>query len=150
MNSCESARTTAAQNNLKKYDDLTSLADSFVTAGALSYIGTNGPINDSSALEIAVGFYKNLFEGSTVAESLRKSKKDFFEYNQNDLTWSLFKIYGNPSIKIELTELEDDLENKVIRWHRRINSCDPVKCAIELGIDVDEAMDILSRICRKI
>jgi CHAT domain-containing protein len=85
MNACENAKTRDL-NYFDKYDELSTLADAFVGAGAYSYIGTSGIINDSSASEIAVDFYNNLLVGSTVAESLRKAKIEFFKYNQNDLS----------------------------------------------------------------
>ncbi|MGC2572757.1 MAG: CHAT domain-containing protein, partial [Candidatus Nitrosopolaris sp.] len=59
MNTCESAKTRDL-SYLEKYDELSGLGIAFVKAGAPSYIGTIGMINDSSASEIAVSFYKNL------------------------------------------------------------------------------------------
>jgi hypothetical protein len=96
-----------------------------------------------------VDFYNNLLGGSTVAESLRKAKIEFFKYNQNDLSWSSFKIYGNPMKKIELNESYEDLETKVKRWYVRTRSCNPMNCAADLGADINEVMKILSRVYRK-
>jgi hypothetical protein len=148
MNACESAKTRDLRL-FKKYGELSSLADAFIGAGALSYIGTSNVINDSSASEIAIVFYNNLLSGSTVGESLRKAKATFFENNPNDLSWSAFKLYGNPLKKIELKDIVETIDEKVRRWHQETDSCDPMKCAYDLGIDVDEVMEILSRLCRK-
>jgi CHAT domain-containing protein len=148
LNTCESAKA----KDLKyydKYNELSGLADAFIAAGALSYIGTNGPINDLSASEISIGFYNALLKGSTVAESLKESKVQYFENNQNDLSWSLFRIYGNTTQKIELQEPKDDKESKIKRWHLKTGSRDPLKCAVELDLDINEVMTILSKICRK-
>jgi CHAT domain len=148
LNACESARAKDIRY-FDKYDELSSLADAFIAAGALTYIGTTGPINDLSASEISVNFYRALLTGSTVAESLRDSKTEYFEYNEKDPSWSLFRIYGNPTQRIELQELEDSKENRIRKWHLKTGSCDPIRCAIELGLDIDEVMTVLSRLCRK-
>jgi hypothetical protein len=61
-------------------------------------------INDSSASEIAVSFYKNLLGGLTIGESLRKAKIDFFDNNPEDLSWSAFTLYGDPNLKKDFEE----------------------------------------------
>jgi CHAT domain len=147
LNACESAM--AKDMYFDKYNELSGLADAFIAAGALTYIGTTGPINDISASEISVNFYKKLLKGSTVAESLRESKSEYFEYNDQDPSWSLFRVYGNPSQRIELQKVQDSNENRVKNWHLKTGSCDPLRCAVDLGLDIDEVMMLLSKICKK-
>jgi hypothetical protein len=134
----------------EKYGELSSLADAFIAAGALCYIGTTGLINDSSASEIAIDFYTSLLQGTSVGESLRKAKADFFKKNRNDLSWSAFKLYGNPLRKIEFQDVEETMESRIKRWHQKTGSYNPMRCAYDLGVDVDEAMETLSRLRKKI
>lgn len=103
MNVCESGKNRDL-NAFEKYDELSGLAIAFVKAGAPSYIGTNGMINDSSASEIAVSFYRNLLDGSSVGESLRMAKRSFLENNPKDLSWSEFSLYGDPNLKKDFEE----------------------------------------------
>jgi hypothetical protein len=117
MNACESARTREL-SYLEKYDELSGLGIAFVKAGAPSYIGTIGMINDSSASEIAVGFYKNLLGGSTIGESLRKAKREFFDNNPEDLSWSAFTLYGDPNLKKDFEEeAVKEKEDEVISYY---------------------------------
>jgi hypothetical protein len=51
--------------------------------------------------------------------------------------------------KIELNESYEDLETKVKRWYVRTRSCNPMNCAADLGADINEVMEILSRVYRK-
>jgi CHAT domain-containing protein len=87
MNACESARTRDLSYS-EKYDELSGLGIAFVKAGAPSYIGTISIINDYSASELAIRFYINLMHGTSVGESLKRSKKALFNNNPEDLSWA--------------------------------------------------------------
>jgi hypothetical protein len=134
LNACVSAK--AKDMNLEKYNELSGLADAFNAAGALTYIGTTGDINDVSASEIPINFYEALLKGSTVAESLRESKVRYFDYNEQDPSWSLFRILGNPNQIIEFQEVHANDEIRIKSWHLNTGSCDPIRCAAELGLDM--------------
>jgi CHAT domain len=106
MNACESARIRDL-SYFEKYDELSGLGIAFVKAGAPSYIGTNSIINDYSASELAIVFYRNLMRGASVGESLKRSKKAFFDNNPEDLSWAAFVLFGDPTIQKSLEEREE-------------------------------------------
>ena len=61
----------------------------------------------------------------------------------------MFRIYGNLTQRIELQEVQDSNENKIRKWHLKTRSSDPLRCAVDLGLDIDEVIMLLSKICKK-
>jgi hypothetical protein len=148
MNACESAKSRDL-SYFEKYDELSGLGIAFVKAGAPSYIGTSGIINDFSASEIAVSFYRNLLQGSTVGESLRKAKREFFDNNSEDLSWSAFTLYGDPNLQKDLEEeVSTDKENQVWSYYQdkkkeKGMQFSYAECSREIGISISEVRRII-------
>jgi CHAT domain-containing protein len=148
MNACESAKTRDL-SYFEKYDELSGLGIAFVKAGAPSYIGTSGIINDFSASELAVSFYRNLLEGSTVGESLRKAKREFFDNNSEDLSWSAFTLYGDPNLQKDLEEeVSTDKENQVWSYYQDKKKekgmhFSYAECSRDIGISISEVRRII-------
>ncbi len=147
MNACESARIRDL-SYFEKYEELSGLAFAFVKAGARSYIGTTNVINDSAASEIAVSFYSNLLKGSSVGESFRQAKLEFYRNHPDDLSWSAFTLFGDPNSKKEFSEsvernLEEDVKNYIREKKNRFNI---PQCSKDLGISISDVRRILARL----
>jgi CHAT domain-containing protein len=148
MNACESAKTRDL-SYFEKYDELSGLGIAFVKAGAPSYIGTSGIINDFSASELAVSFYRNLLQGFTVGESLRKAKREFFDNNSEDLSWSAFTLYGDPNLQKDLEEeVSTDKENQVWSYYQdkkkeKGMQFSYAECSRKIGISISEVRRII-------
>lgn len=106
MNTCESAKTINS-SHLENYEELSGLANAFLDAGALSYIGTICRISDRAASQIAINFYKKLLTSSSVGQSMQTARKEFFDDHREDedLSWLAFRLYGNPNWKRELKNI---------------------------------------------
>jgi hypothetical protein len=166
MNSCESAKTKDL-NIFETSGNLSDLNIAFLAAGVNSYIGTNCVINDAAASEIAVNFYNDLILGYTLGESLRNAKNKFYNNNMEDLSWLAFRLYGDPTSKKDFDDAlaivdekdeisyrdthndkiqEDSLKNRIVEYIQKNKNFSISKCARDLEIDVDEIMDILSKL----
>ena len=165
MNSCESAKTKNL-DTFEKYGQLSDLNIAFLAAGANSYLGTNCIINDSAASEISINFYGNLLRGFTLGESLRNAKNTFYTNNRDDLSWLAFRLFADPNSKkdfgdfsaildenSESSEIDDiknkkenDFQNKILEYIQNNKNFSISKCARDLNIDVDEIMNILSKL----
>jgi CHAT domain len=166
MNSCESGIIKGLEV-YEKFGELSNLSIAFLSAGVSSYIGTSCIINDASASQFASYFYNQLFQGSSVGQSLLKAKKDFIENYQDDddLSWMAFRLYGDPNSRLYGDHNRDsnstkkdggggdfrsDNEAKVRRYLKRIRDqkaqFDIIRCAKDLGISISEIRAIVSRI----
>ena len=81
----------------------------FLTAGARSVLATLWPINDSATKEFMEKFYKDLCQGRSVCEALRRTKNIFQKHEkthyQSVNIWAPFTIYGE-----DVTFKEDEIE----------------------------------------
>ena len=147
---------------------LSDLNIAFLAAGANSYIGTNCIINDAVASEIAVNFYNDLIQGYTLGESLRNAKNKYYNDNMEDLSWLAFRLYGDPTSKKDFGDTlsiedekdeeisyrnmyndkiqEDNLKNRIVEYIQKNKTFSISKCSRDLDIDVDEIMNILSKL----
>ena len=81
----------------------------FLTAGARSVLATLLPINDSATKEFMEKFYKDLCQGRSVSEALRRTKNIFQKHEkkhyQSVNIWAPFTIYGE-DVKFKEDEIE--------------------------------------------
>ena len=68
-------------------DDFLGLADAAIQAGIPSVVGFRAPVSDSSAIDLAKGFYKNLFERGRLDIALWEARRILARSNRNDPTW---------------------------------------------------------------
>ena len=81
----------------------------FLTAGARSVLATLWPINDSSTKEFMEKFYKDLCQGRSVCEALRRTKNIFQKHEKKHYQavniWAPFTIYGE-DVKFKEDEIQ--------------------------------------------
>jgi len=98
-NACQSARMTEWRFHTEK-KQISGLASEFVFAGTKHAIGTFWDIIDSSGSEFAVSFYKDLFSGKSVGESIQRN------------FYPGYLLIGDPSIKYFKSENDDSEEEE--------------------------------------
>ena len=81
----------------------------FLTAGARSVLATLWSINDSATKEFMEKFYKDLCQGRSVCEALRRTKNIFQKHEKKHYQgvniWAPFTIYGE-DVKFKEDEIE--------------------------------------------
>ncbi len=91
-NACESARTD------EWHDKSFNMANSFLRAGVRHYLGTFWKIADEPGSRFAQEFYRQLFAGKSIGESVRLSRETLAEeYGPGYIGWADYLLYGNPS-----------------------------------------------------
>lgn len=151
MNSCESGKSKDL-TYMEKHGELTGMALAFCGAGTSIYIGTTCLVNDTSASQIAINFYRHLMNHTGVGESLRKAKLEFRDKYREDYSWCSFVLYGDPTLKIEVQAEEPrkklDLEEQVRDYMKRTKNFTISQCAKDLGVPMSEIKRILAHIVR--
>jgi CHAT domain-containing protein len=78
-----------------------SIARAFSYAGCPSVVISLWKVNDQSTADIMGNFYKYLFQGDEIGQSLYKAKLDFLnnadEYSAHPAFWSSFVAFGDTS-----------------------------------------------------
>jgi CHAT domain-containing protein len=92
----------------------------FLDANAGAFIGTYWGIEDGKSREIALSFYKNLFNGLPVGEAFRKARRDLNKKYKGDPTWLAYTIFAHPlatcsDIIIEPNRSPDQRTRKPVR-----------------------------------
>jgi CHAT domain-containing protein len=96
-NSCQSGESSFG----KEITGNTSLASSYLKAGARGCIGTIWPVNDIAAGDFASNVYRYLLFGSTIGEAILRSKRSSFKrWGYQDLVWASFLLFGDPSMRL--------------------------------------------------
>jgi CHAT domain-containing protein len=70
------------------------LAAAFISAGALNYLGSLWPIEDSGSRDLAEDFYTRLVQGHTAGEALRQAK--LAAIRADNPTWAAVVLFGCP------------------------------------------------------
>jgi len=95
-NACQSARTEAWESE-EEQDGSFGLANAFLFAGVSHYIGTFWEIRDQSGSDFALEFYRHIFSGKSVGESVKESRQALAEkYGQDSVSWAPYLLYGDP------------------------------------------------------
>jgi hypothetical protein len=93
-------------------DKLISLASAFARAGALAYIGTMWPIQDTTAADFATEFYKNL-KHYPVGEALKFARSTIKTTTSTDAKgWVPYAYFGDPVRKIPFNNSKQMAEMK--------------------------------------
>jgi len=96
-NACQSALTNVSIDCNNAYPNISGTANAFLTAGVNHYIGTLWEIDDNQSRYFAICFYKYLFSGLTIGESIRLSRIDFDEeFGDCSIGWASYLLYGDP------------------------------------------------------
>jgi CHAT domain-containing protein len=81
-------------NKILAGEELLGLTRGFLSAGASSLILTLWTVNDRSAQELVINFYKNLQNGETISGSLRNAQCNLIKQNLHPYFWSPFFLTG--------------------------------------------------------
>jgi len=97
-NACQSALTNVSVDCNHAYPNISGMANAFLTAGVNHYIGTLWEIDDNQSRYFAICFYKYLFSGLAIGESIRLSRIDFDEeFGSCSIGWASYLLYGDPN-----------------------------------------------------
>lgn len=71
--------------------------EALLRAGTRNFIGTQWPVEDKVAAEMAIACYAELAAGETVGESLRRARHATIEtVGFAPLGWASYTLYGSP------------------------------------------------------
>jgi hypothetical protein len=73
------------------------MAEQFLKAGSIGYIGSLWEIHDISAARLAVDFYSHTV-GHTIGEALRLAKEKAFQ--EKNIAWLCFILFGDPTLSL--------------------------------------------------
>lgn len=130
VNACESAQTI--KSDMKK-GQVSGLAESFIHAGAKTFIGSLWPIDDKVASIFAHLFYQNLLqENKTVGESVLSSKNELYNL-KSTYGWGSFMLFGSPNIVpfSFKSEIKNNVERTILQ---------PIKQPFQLRSKKDEML----------
>jgi len=77
-----------------------SWANSFINAGACSFIGTAWSVNDKIAFTFTKNLYRELAMGETLGESVRISRNQCKK--DGNPSWLAYQLYGHPNARIKI------------------------------------------------
>jgi CHAT domain-containing protein len=106
INACSSAESISVSDKDYFGDRSHSMADAFLNAGALSYIGTMWPVQTTIASEFATNFYTNL-KRHKIGESLQLARQNM-KKKTHVVSWIPYILFGDPlqSISDRFTETQ--------------------------------------------
>jgi len=98
LSACQTAITADPQGQVltEKAEPISGLAYIFKQAGAKAVISSLWSVPDEATQEIMVQFYKNLNQGMSKSEALRKAKLSEIQRHPHPFFWSPFVLIGNP------------------------------------------------------
>jgi CHAT domain-containing protein len=68
----------------------------FITAGSPSIVSTNWRVNDKSACELMIEFYKNVIDNKPIGIALRNARKCVYDMHEGEiLHWGAYTLYGD-------------------------------------------------------
>jgi CHAT domain-containing protein/predicted RNA-binding Zn-ribbon protein involved in translation (DUF1610 family) len=92
-NACRSGRIGLADAQLSLFH----LSNAFLLAGVNHFVGTVAEVADEVAAEMAVHFYRFLFQGRSVGESLLRARAETAtKFESLAPGWLSFVLYGDP------------------------------------------------------
>ena len=96
-NSCQSGESSIS----KEMTGNTSLASSYLKAGAESSIGSIWSVSDRGSADISADVYRYLLFGSTVGEALLRAKRSSYKrWGFHDPVWLSFILFGDPRMRL--------------------------------------------------
>jgi hypothetical protein len=96
-NSCQSGESSIS----KEITGNTSLAGSYLKAGAESSIGSIWTVSDTGSADISSDIYRYLLFGSTIGEALLLAKRNSYKrWSFYDMVWISFILFGDPRMRL--------------------------------------------------
>ncbi len=123
-NACQSGKTSewskTDQKNWSHYYAY-DLVNAFLRSGVQHYIGTFQDIMDVSSPSLGLNFYGFMAQSFSIGEALRKSRiqiiKGCEEYSKNNLIWSHYMLYGDPTTCYfkQIQTQKEDVKKKCLK-----------------------------------
>lgn len=89
----------------KRYQDHYKLAANFGTQliqnGVRAVIAAGWRVNDDAALDFTNEFYKQMFDGNTFGESVKRARERIYKKHPGTNTWGAYQCYGDPYYKFK-------------------------------------------------
>lgn len=99
-NACQSAHENSADISRGVFG----IANAFLNSGVKHYIGCLWKISDVESVTAAEIFYRSIFAGETIGESLRLTRHELIkQYGMSSLVWTSYVLYGDPSVMFGIT-----------------------------------------------
>ncbi|MBF0449252.1 MAG: CHAT domain-containing protein [Candidatus Magnetomorum sp.] len=96
-NACQSARTQQWTLKNVTTDASFDLANAFMRSGVRHYLGTFWEIPDQSSSIFSLTFYKALFSGQSIGQSLKQARKKCMETDGSPIG-AAYVLYGDPTV----------------------------------------------------
>ena len=108
-NGCQSGATDQWEVTDDYEEQIFGLANAFLISGVQHYIGTFWDILDSPGADFAIAFYREMLDGQSVGEAVRRARMDLIDkYGEDTIVWASYMLYGDPSRTYILTDEEED------------------------------------------
>lgn len=112
VNCCHLGKINAANNQLlqQRYQLAANIGTQLIEIGVKAVIVAGWQIDDTSAEKFANQFYKELFDGATFGNAVKKARSLIYDVNNpGDNTWGAYQCYGDPYYRL------DPRKSKVVR-----------------------------------
>lgn len=108
-NACRSGHTDIWKVGKDYESEIFGLANAFLLAGVRHYIGTFWDVQDEPSFYFALEFYKELINGESVGEAVRKARQKLIDiYGDEAVIWASYMLYGDPTFRyIDCKKKED-------------------------------------------
>lgn len=109
-NGCQSGTTDQWNVNEDYEQQIFGLANAFLLAGVKHYIGTFWDILDSPGADFAIAFYREMLDGQSVGEAVRRARMELIDkFGEDTIVWASYMLYGDPSqVYIEAEDAETE------------------------------------------
>lgn len=92
---------------LRNGEGLMSISRAFIYTGCKSVITSLWTVNDKNSVQIMKQFYKHLYDGKTISESITQAKRDYLstvdsEWEAHPYHWATFTMIGNADMAISI------------------------------------------------
>lgn len=99
-NGCQSGHSDQWQVKENYEEEIFGLANAFLLAGVQHYIGTFWDILDTPGADFALAFYREMMEGQSVGEAVRRARMDLIDkYGEDTIVWASYMLYGDPTFR---------------------------------------------------
>jgi CHAT domain-containing protein len=99
INGCSSGKIDISQHPDPIQTEISGVAVPFISAGAISVIGSLVRISDQGARQFAEIFYISILKGQSIGSAMVTARCIMKErYGDTDNIWASFVLYGNPAL----------------------------------------------------
>jgi ATP-dependent Clp protease ATP-binding subunit ClpA/CHAT domain-containing protein len=81
-------------------DEMEALASNLIAAGAGAVLTLRWPVQMQRTREFTVQFYQEVADGVSIGEALRRARSNLAQRHPDDLTWSSYVLYGDPTVAL--------------------------------------------------